>query len=337
MPRPPVAGGIRWRTQPLHSLASDFRPDVSQGRCFGRNTNAMTRDPNQRREPGRIRAARRVAVLASALVTLGSGTTRGQSPPNSPVGALPAAAATALIPPDVQIVRFQGPEGLRVDVLGPNPEPVPIGNGKGLATVGLKIGVSYHLKLSHLPERPGVEVFPVIEVVGHLHRPAAVDPGKYPVRVVFTEDDLDDVVDRGRLVTQVIYLEDPEQALPIALPKEQIAVVGLSPAENPLKVATALGRVMAIVRIGNRRPTPEEADNGALGPPSVPGAMAHVLLHRPIAASVRWSAGRRAARRRRRVGRGCRRTNTSATAATITKPPISPVTAALPASTRATP
>ena len=71
-------------------------------------------------------------MLASALVTLGSGTTRGQSPP--PTGRRTARRGRhAARPPDVQIVRFQGPEGLRVDVLGPDPEPVPVGNGKGLA------------------------------------------------------------------------------------------------------------------------------------------------------------------------------------------------------------
>jgi uncharacterized repeat protein (TIGR01451 family) len=237
----------------------------------------MTRDHTHRRRPGRIRAACRVAVLASAVATLGSASLRAQvttQPVISTASApAPVVVNAQVVPPDVQVVRFQGPEGLRVEVLGPNPEPVPVGNGLGLATVGLKVGVSYHLRLSNLPEKPGVEIFPVIEVVGHLHRPAVIDPGKYPIRVVFTEEDLDDVVDRGRLVTQVIYLEDPEQALPIAMPKEQIPVVSISSAEDPLKVATALGRVMAVVRLGGRRPTPEETANGAQGPPGVPGAV----------------------------------------------------------------
>ena len=125
----------------------------------------------------------------------------------------------------------------------------------GPDTFGLKVGVGYRLRLANLPDRPGAELFPVIEVVGHLHRPDGIDPGRFPIRVVFTEDDLVDAVDRGRLVTQIVYLEDPEQALPIALPKDEIPVVTLSPAEEPLKVAAALGRVMAIVRLGGRKPT----------------------------------------------------------------------------------
>ena len=169
---------------------------------------------------------------------------------------------------EVQVVRFQGPEGVVVEVLGPQPEAAPVGDGKGLGTFGLKVGVAYRLRLANLPERPGGEIFPVIEMVGHLHRPSGIDPGKYPIRVVFTQDDLNDVVDRGRLVTQVIYLEDPEQALPITLPKDQIPVVSLDPSEQPLKVAAALGRVMAIVRMGARRPTTEEMTSGsyAFGP-----------------------------------------------------------------------
>ena len=39
--------------------------------------------------------------------------------------------------PNVQVVRFQGPEGLTVEVLAPQSIPVPIGDGGGIATVGL--------------------------------------------------------------------------------------------------------------------------------------------------------------------------------------------------------
>ena len=67
-----------------------------------------------------------------------------------------------------------------------------------------------------------------------------------------------DAADRGRLATQIIYLEDPELALPLPMPKDQIPLVTLSPTEEPLKVAAALGRVMAIVPTGGRRPTSEE-------------------------------------------------------------------------------
>jgi uncharacterized repeat protein (TIGR01451 family) len=154
---------------------------------------------------------------------------------------------------------------LDLEILGPAPNPVPVGDGGGILTAGLKRGVGYRLRIFNIPERPGVEVFPVVEVVGHLHRPEGIDPAKYPIRVIFTMDDLEPVLDLGRLVTKVIYLEEPGQAIPLRMAKDQIPVVTLNPAEHPLRVASALGRVMAIVRIGGRRPTFEEVDAGGAG------------------------------------------------------------------------
>lgn len=189
----------------------------------------------------------------------------GDAPGTAAVGPGVEPSAPAY-PADVQVVRFQGPQGLSVEVLSPAPEPAPANDGHGVATVGMKVGVAYRLKVTGIPERPGAELYPVIEVVGHLHRPPGVDPGKYPVRVVFNQEDLYDTVDRGRLVTSVVYLEDPDTALPIAMPKDEIPVVTLNPSEDPLKVGAALGRVVAIVRTGARTPTPGEPPFGVLGP-----------------------------------------------------------------------
>lgn len=184
--------------------------------------------------------------------------------------------------PNVQVVRFQGPRGLTVEVLAPSSAPVSAGDGGGITTVGLERGVGYRLRLSNITERPGAELFPVIEVVGHLHRPREIDPGKYPIRVIFSEEELWDVVDRGRLVTKVIYLEEPEQAIPIKLPKDQIPVVTINPSEEPLKVARALGRVIAIVRIGGRRPTGEEVNAGATGDLGLDAAAVTGTTHCPF-------------------------------------------------------
>ena len=151
-----------------------------------------------------------------------------------------------------------------MEVLGPSPEPVPVGDGKGLGTFGMKVGLSYKLRVYNLPDRPGVEIYPVVDMVGHMHRPAGIDPAKYPIRIVLRMDDLDDVAGRGLLVTQVVYLEDPEQAIPLKLGKDDPPSVTLNPAEQPFQVARALGRVMAIVRIGGRQPIPEEV-NGPSG------------------------------------------------------------------------
>lgn len=209
-------------------------------------------------QDGPLRTNTSPAPASATAPPLGPAPAVDVPPGTAVVGAGPAEAVAPGLPADVQVVRFQGPEGVKVDVLGPDPEPVPQGDGKGLLTVGLKVGSAYRLRLTNIPERPGVELFPVIEVVGHLHRPAKVDPGKFPVRVTFGLDDLYDAADRARLVTQVIYLEDPDQATPLKLDKDVPPSINLNPAEEPLKVGAALGRVMAIVRIGLRKPIVEE-------------------------------------------------------------------------------
>ncbi len=176
--------------------------------------------------------------------------------------------------PNVQPVRFDGPEGLAVEVLAPQPAAASIGDGGGLLTVGLQRGVGYRLRLSNVPHRPDAELFPVVEIVGHLHRPAEIDPGKYPIRVVFTDEELWEVVDAGRMITKVIYLEDPEQALPLKLGKDRIPSVTIGAAEDPVRVAAALGRVVAIVRVGGRRPTVGELQAGATGDVALDGLLA---------------------------------------------------------------
>ena len=60
----------------------------------------------------------------------------------------PRPPGTPVLEPDVQVVRFQGPPGLIVEVLAPAPIPVPIGDGGGIITVGLKRGVGYRLRVT---------------------------------------------------------------------------------------------------------------------------------------------------------------------------------------------
>jgi uncharacterized repeat protein (TIGR01451 family) len=187
--------------------------------------------------------------------------------PQPAVIAADPAAVVPVLPVQVQVVRFKAPAGVKLEVLGPPPEALPGANESDPLTVGLRVGVGYRLKLSNLPGNPTAEVYPTIEVVGHLHRPQGINPLKFPIRVVFDDEDLEEVAAKGHLVTHVVYLEDPEQAVPITLPKDEIPKATIGPGEDPLKVAAALGRVMAIVRVGGRAPTVDEfnADAAVIG------------------------------------------------------------------------
>ena len=83
------------------------------------------------------------------------------------------------------MVRFEGPPDVRIDIIGPPAEPLPLSEGRANGLFGFKVGVGYQLRISNIPGRPNAELFPMIEVVGHLHRPEKIDPFKFPIRVAF--------------------------------------------------------------------------------------------------------------------------------------------------------
>ena len=283
------------------------------------------------------RAQAPAGVGAVPVPALTPATAPVPSPADLPPGAATVEVGAPMLPPEVQVVRFQGPEGVVVEVLGPNPEPVPVGDGKGLATVGLRVGVGYRLRLTNLPERPGAELYPVVEVVGHLHRPPGIDPAKFPIRVVFSLDDIFDAVDRGRLVTQVVYLEDPEQALPDRPAQgrdpDRVAHPGRGAAEGRLEAGAGDGDRPARGPAADPRGA-ELRGRGGPGGRDGPGAV-----------PVRRAGGRRVAPcpAARSAGRplppgspGSPATNISATAATTPSRRTSAATAASAGSTRAT-
>lgn len=117
-------------------------------------------------------------------------------------------------------------------------------------SAGMLIGSVYRMRVSNVLEA-GDEVFPTVEVVNRLYPPLGQER-KFPVIVEITEDDIRHALE-GRFVTRVIYLEDPQRALPVELSGGQNwfdAAVG----DDPLEVADRFGRPMAILRIGGRLP-----------------------------------------------------------------------------------
>ena len=96
--------------------------------------------------------------------------------------------------PNVQVVRFQGRPASTSRSWLTQPSPglrsaTAAASPRSASSAGSAIASGF----PNITERPGAELFPVIEVVGHLHRPREIDPGKYPIRVVFTDEELWDV------------------------------------------------------------------------------------------------------------------------------------------------
>jgi len=121
------------------------------------------------------------------------------------------------------------------------------------AQFSVNVGHVYRLKLAEMPEFPGVEVYPTIEILDRLHPPMGRE-NDYPIPVVITAEDLRTAMS-GQLVTRVVYLEQPQIAAPLD-PLRADFPQSVDARGNALVEADRRGRPMLILRIGGRTPTP---------------------------------------------------------------------------------
>ncbi len=117
---------------------------------------------------------------------------------------------------------------------------------------GLLVGAVYRFRITSIPGHEGEELFPTIEVIDRTYPPHHLAT-RYPIPVNLELDDLRDAL-AGKLVTRVIYLEDPDSAVPVDTQPESGVTFDIPPYQDPLDVADALGRPVAIVRIGSVMP-----------------------------------------------------------------------------------
>ncbi len=163
------------------------------------------------------------------------------------------------------------------------------------STFGLRPGYVYRFELTGLPNRPGESLYPEIEVRGSLAPRPGMNYMDYPAAINFSEVDLAKA-SLGSLITKVIYLEDPEKAVPVKTtadrPLEQFA----DTEDDAVRAAADNGRPVLIVRLGNRVPTPAQLTQAfvpgtvllpggqSLGRPAVPPTLGWygVPLYDPI-------------------------------------------------------
>lgn len=155
-----------------------------------------------------------------------------------------------------QAVELRAPQGARVAPAA----------GAGFAEgqpdslmVGLVVGPVYRFRVTDIPEHPGLEVFPTVEMVDRIYPPEG-ESLRFPVPVDLTLDELV-MASEGKFVTRVIYVEDPNLAVPIAekTPSET-RWFEVRAGEDPLVAADELGRPIAILRIGGRIPEADQND-----------------------------------------------------------------------------
>ncbi len=149
-------------------------------------------------------------------------------------------------------IAFVGPEGMAVtwDVSMPgqfDSEPL-ICPGR----YNFPQGAIYRLKMTNIPGRLGVELYPTLEVGPAVPRTEAF-LAHNAIPIQFAEEDFDQVL-TGNFVTKVIYLPDPEfQELALA-GVETLVSTRLDPGVDPVVEADRRGAILAIIRIGNIDP-----------------------------------------------------------------------------------
>ena len=157
--------------------------------------------------------------------------------------AMPVVAASSQI-------YFVGPEGLTVQWDVTEHGRFDSEQLVAPARYNFPQGALYRLKLTNIPGRPGVELFPSIEVAATLPRTEAF-LAHNAIPVEFTEEDFDQVM-TGNFVTKVIYLPDPEFQEPALAGVGTLVSTKLDPGQDPIVEADRKGEIMCIVRLGNK-------------------------------------------------------------------------------------
>ncbi|MBM4005818.1 MAG: hypothetical protein FJ295_21450 [Planctomycetes bacterium] len=182
----------------------------------------------------------------------------GVIPPASPAAYLHVAPAAA---PSVQVL-FNKPDGMEIrwDVSGigqfdSSPLIVPGRNN-------FPQGGIYRIKLTNIPGRAGIELYPTIEVGPTTPRTEAF-LAHNAIPLQFSEEDFDQAL-TGNFVTKVIYLPDPEfQELALGN-VETLVSTRLDPGVDPIVEADRRGSIMIVIRLGNKDIEMAGANNDAL-------------------------------------------------------------------------
>lgn len=164
-------------------------------------------------------------------------------------GVLPTAGMLPAVPPTLQVTLAQ-PEGMQVryDASGNggfDSEPLVVPARQNFPQGGL-----YRLKLTNIPAREGVELYPTVELAYANPRTGAY-LAHNSVPLQFTEEDFDQVL-TGNFVTKVIYLPDPDFQGPALAGIDTLVSTRLDPGIDPIVEADRRGSILAIIRLGDK-------------------------------------------------------------------------------------
>lgn len=192
-------------------------------------------------------------ICPPGMPPLPKGLPLGLRPPGAvaAVGALTGHAA-APFPVQRTEVRFVGPAGMKITWSGPTKDG-KAGFGphylEAPARYNFLQASIYRLKLSDIPNRPGLNLYPTLEVV-----PAKVKTSTFlahsAVPVSFTEEDFEQVA-AGNFVVKVVYLPDPNFQDLAATGPDEVVSSRLEPGVDPIIEAKRRGSILLVVRLGS--------------------------------------------------------------------------------------
>ena len=177
-----------------------------------------------------------------------------------PVRTNPAAPQAGLRGPAAPVqaiaqVGFKGSEGMTIQwdtvQIGQfDSTPITVNEFKPVFQ-NFQVAHSYRLKLSNIPNRDGLTLYPTLTINAISARTRAyLDHNAIPVK--FSEADFDQV-QNGNFVTKVIFLPAPQyQNLALAGGVDTIVNTQLPAGADPIVEAQKRGAILAIVQIGNK-------------------------------------------------------------------------------------
>ncbi|HYV34638.1 MAG TPA: hypothetical protein VE988_02975 [Gemmataceae bacterium] len=166
-------------------------------------------------------------------------------------------------------VRFAGPDGMRIAWLTQGQDGKPTYSGSIIEAPGrynFAQASIYRLKLSGIRGRPGLELYPTLEVVpGNPKTAAFLAHSAVPLE--FTPEDFKEVTE-GKYLVKVIYLPDPQFQELAATGTDFIISTRLDPGMDPILEAQRRGSILLVIRMGNvdqEAPNTPSLDTGGQG------------------------------------------------------------------------
>jgi hypothetical protein len=143
-------------------------------------------------------------------------------------------------------VRLEGPLGARIRTVPPRGGASPKSDPVSLTLpvrLSLPAGRFYRLKLSHIPNCPGLDLYPTLEVAPATPQTTTfLEHNCVPIGLTMEEIEL---VRDGNFLTKVICLPDSGDSKPIEISSAHGKVT------DPIAEARRQGQILAVVRVGD--------------------------------------------------------------------------------------